>query len=297
MQDKIVSFFITNNSIKRCIDDNQPNGQDTYNSDDLMQYSNGLSDTLNQIEYLFLKIDRDFELSMHDYIINLFDSYQDKLMDSSNDYFKIQNMYGEIFSNNDETYTEEVNTNFFGYSIANKIDILKHAKTINELLNGIKSFIINNEKIYQSLPLISSKEIDNKEEVKLYNSDADLGKTIFDSFPGYLNVGETSILNIDNNHVLIMVRDVGHALIIEVERDNDKCYIKYFIPKVCNYLMVNQLPGVKLTKNDSIYARGHFTVNTQSVLYSLYNLIQNVPTDNDMYKLGGKFYQVTSLNR
>ena len=296
MQDKIVRYYMADTFIKNCIYTNQLNEQDAYDLG-LIKYSNKLSDFLSQIEYLFLKMDTDFELNIHDYVINLFNYYQDRLIDSSNNYFMMQKFYNEVFAKIDESFINEVNSNFFGYSTVNKLDILKKSKSIDELLQAIQRYICSDEKIFKELPKIASEKLENNEKINLYNNNSDLGKMIFENFPKNFNIGETSILNIDNNHVLIMVRDVGHALTIEIKRDNDKCYVNYFIPKICNYLMINQLPGINLVNQNSPFARGNFTVNTPSILYSLYNLIQNVPTDDDMFKLGGKFYQSTSLSR
>ena len=297
MQDKIVSYLMADNFIKKNIVSSIPDETNFYDEHALMKYGDQLSDILNQIQYLFLKIDKDFNLGLHDYIINLFNKYQDKVITASNDYEKMEQVYKEIFANDRESFTEQVNSEFYGYSTQNKLDTLKKAESIDELLHAIHRYIITNEKVYKSLPIIASRELENGEAINLYNNDLVLGKQIFNNFPLKLNIGETSILNINDNHVLMMIRDVGHALTIDINKDDKYYHINYFIPKICNYLMVNQLPGVDLVKQSSKYARGNYTVTESTLLFNIYNLIQNVPTDDDMYKIGGKLYQETSFKR
>ena len=41
-----------------------------------------------------------------------------------------------------------------------------------------------------------------------------------------------------------MARDLGHALTIEIEIENTKAHVSYFILKVCNIDMINNLKRI-----------------------------------------------------
>lgn len=83
---------------------------------------------------------------------------------------------------------------------------------------------------------------------------------------------------------------VRHALFIEIDIEGDKCMVKYFIPKVCNYVMVNELNGITPVKNGDDYAVGQFEVYTENLASEIVNLILNVPTDEHMFIEGGIKY-------
>lgn len=87
-----------------------------------------------------------------------------------------------------------------------------------------------------------------------------------------------------------MVRDRGHALSIEVDIENDKCMVRYHIPKICNTKMVNELKGVKEVDNQSSYTIGMFETKKELIGLEIYDLISNVPMDIDMHKEGGLLY-------
>lgn len=104
-------------------------------------------------------------------------------------------------------------------------------------------------------------------------------------------------MSISDDRVIMMVRDIGHALSIEIEKENDKYYIRYFIPKVCNIDMVNSLKGVKKVKKGDNYTVGIFETSLEKLPFDLVDFISKVPTDIDMYKEGGIFYNSEVVQR
>ena len=88
-----------------------------------------------------------------------------------------------------------------------------------------------------------------------------------------------------------MCRDKGHALSIEVDIEGDKSMIRYFIPKVCNPVLVNELKGVNQVKQDAQFANGRFEVATEDLPMELFDFIAKVPADKEMFVFGGWHYQ------
>lgn len=63
----------------------------------------------------------------------------------------------------------------------------------------------------------------------------------------------------------MMLRDFGHATTLDINIENDEAWIEYFIPKVCNYLMVNELPGVRKVDKSSNWAKGTLRVKVSEL--------------------------------
>ncbi|MDD4608472.1 MAG: hypothetical protein PHD10_05035, partial [Bacilli bacterium] len=116
----------------------------------------------------------------------------------------------------------------------------------------------------------------------------DTAYEIFKNFP--IQDIRADILSL-SDRILIMARDLGHALMIEITFKEEKAIVNYFIPKVCNYLMVNELKGVNQVKSDSKFAKGSFEIEKELLKETLFDFIVNVPKDEDMFKEGGSCYR------
>jgi len=178
-----------------------------------------------------------------------------------------------------EELVNEVGENCVGYKIFRGVDLSK-AKSLNEILHVVHQTIVNNEKNLSNLPKIDEKTNDNGASITLYGNLNELSSIIFNQFPQELSCGITDIVSL-NNSVIMMVRDRGHALSIEIEKENDKYYVKYFIPKINNIDMVNELKGVRKVNEDSKFTTGIFETSIEALSYNLTNFISKVPTDFD----------------
>lgn len=86
---------------------------------------------------------------------------------------------------------------------------------------------------------------------------------------------------ISERKLLMMVRDRGHALSIEITLNGQNARLEYFIPKVCNVDMVNNLPGINRVNEDSIGATGVVETPVEELPNVLFNFISKVPMDGD----------------
>ena len=60
-----------------------------------------------------------------------------------------------------------------------------------------------------------------------------LNEEVFNSIPFALSSDYVEIMSISDDMAILMIRDVGHALSIEIEKENDRLFVRYFIPKIC----------------------------------------------------------------
>ena len=185
-----------------------------------------------------------------------------------------------FFSNMNEKLVNEVGENCVGYKIFRGVDLSK-GKSLNEILHIVHQTVINNEKNLNSLPKLQEKVNNDGETITLYGSMNEVASIIFNNFPKELSCGITEIVSLSNNNVVIMVRDRGHALSIEIEKENDKYYVKYFIPKINNVDMVNNLKGVRKVTDESKFTTGIFETNLENLPFNLVDFISKVPTDFD----------------
>lgn len=192
----------------------------------------------------------------------------------------------------------KVKNSFAGYTLFNPIgEVLIDAKRMNELLHVFHSYMLNNEFFYQNLPVLGRFKNNIGEDITIHGkNNNELAKSLFSNFPKELDAGITDIVSLDNK-IIMMIRDLGHALTIEIDIENDKCIVRYFVPKICNPLKAKELKGVREIKENEKATSGMFECNKKELLYELYKFISMVPTDNDMFTYGGWFAEKNNVSK
>ena len=175
----------------------------------------------------------------------------------------------------------KLRTEYFGYYLFRNYNIINEANTINEILHVCHHMIVNNENIYQYMPKINQKENYDDCSINLYGKLNNISERIYNAFSKELECGDTDIISLDNK-ILIMIRDRGHALMIEMTLYEDEVMVNYYIPKICNLDMVNQLRGVDKVNKESQYAIGKFVEKYEKIEEEIIKFISMVPTDSDI---------------
>lgn len=215
-----------------------------------------------------------------------FNEYESKILNCNYDYDRLYAVYEKNILNMTPHLEDILQENFYGASInRNERLVFSKCNTINDILHALHFYVVNNEQYYRGMPVINSKKNSNGYNIVLYGKENELADGLFDNFPDTMDVGSTDILSFDNR-MMIMVRDKGHALSLDITKEDDKYRVSYFIPKVCNVEKVNQLRGVtKLnpeTSNSFNSTKGEFVVNRGSFSSEIIDFIDCVPTDSDM---------------
>lgn len=194
---------------------------------------------------------------------------------------KLRNFYKNCISNMEPTFVNEVKANCVGYSLFGTLP-LNRTNSINEVLHLIHSFVLNSESILQSIPVLEQKVNSDDYPIVLRGVSTDVFKQLFEQFPTNLNVGWTDMVSLNEKKLLMMVRDRGHALTIEVTLNDNIARIEYFIPKLCNIDMINALPGVNKVNQNSVGATGVIETDINYLSQTLFTFISKVPMDSDM---------------
>lgn len=284
------NFFRNNIILKNIISAIMPDTTMQYNERALIKYKDLVYDYLEKIEITLLKTCDSFGLIQAKKIIEKkFQNYLSIIDNCPYKYEEYVNIYTKIFSNMNLDLINMVNTSFKGYIINNEPfdQVLTNATSINEIIHVFHSYVINNENILQTTPLI-----DNTNDTLLYGNSTDIARKLYEAISTSLNDGsEKTIFSLNDNHILLMLRDYGHATTIDIEIENDKAYINYFIPKVCNYLMVNNLPGITKVNDKSLWAKGTMSIDVSKLPLFITSFIKMIPTDNEMFIEGGLCYE------
>lgn len=259
---KIENFFKIDLIIKNLINNTFPNNADRNNPSEIISYVQKLNETIDRIELLFLRIVRSFEFgsNIEEYIENTFKKYQQQVLECGYNYYRLEQTFIKIFTSMSPELVKKVNEEIIGYSCFIDLeDILSQSTSINEILHVFHTYVVNNENILQS----SMMQLE-KGRTRLYGEKTPIATSIFDGLDNFMADSEKTILSISDNHIIIMLRDFGHATTLDINIDKENAWIDYFIPKVCNYLMVNSLPGIRKIEEGTYFptAKGMIVVKT-----------------------------------
>lgn len=291
MQDslkKLEMFFDYDLQIKNLMLKMAMKEEDTYNQDSLIEYEDRFLKALEEIDYYLYRIASTYHPTSLSSLSSLINSIKEDFAKYSLRPSDLKQVYQSKISNMRTQFVHSVNEGFCGYYLYNGHGVLEPT-SINELLHLLHAAVVNNENIYQSMPEIDLKNPETPVHLYGYATPIalELAKNLITCS---LLSDQIDIVNLQDR-TLIMARDLGHALMVEIRYVNNKAMVNYFIPKVCNYLMINELPGITKITPESTYAKGQFEVDIPLMPQQLTKLLSKVPTDYDMSKYGGPCYE------
>lgn len=204
-------------------------------------------------------------------------------IESSTNISKLKLFYKNYVSDMKPEFIDCVKRECHGYLLYRTDESLKMADTINEILHYMHSSIINNDKLLNEIPVSFVKTNDYDYPISMRgNVENPYFIKMFSDFPTEMFCGITDMVSISKNKLIMMVRDLGHALSTEITILGDKARIEYFIPKICNLAMVNNLPGINKVKTSSVGATGVIEVDIENLSNALFDFLSKVPTDLDI---------------
>ena len=222
--ESLKKFFESDMQLKQTLLELAPTEKDDFNEESRMQYTDKLYKELRDIEREFLSMINSLGLSPSsaDAITKHFDKAREAFLVSRYEPGVIQKLYKTQFSDMSLQLIETVKNRCIGYTgRANLSQLIKSSCSINELLHVMHSYIINNENILQAMPMISINKKEGYYPIRLYGEENEISRKIFDEFPLDESVGWTDIISMQNK-ILMMIRDKGHALTIDMDISKDE---------------------------------------------------------------------------
>lgn len=280
------AFFIEDMKIKEGIIKLAPTELDDYDESSRIEYTDKLYKELKYLEETFIKIIKSLELGDNaiDVIREHFNKSRELFLKGHYEKGEIEKLYRDVFSNMDFKLVELVKENCVGYFLTKEGlgELINKSKSINELLHVVHSYICNSDDLLKSMPILASKDNEEEYPITLYGEQSETAKKIFEEFPISLMCGSAEIVSMENM-ILIMVRDRGHALSINIDISNkDNILVKYFIPKLCDRGMIEKLPGINKSGITNNGATGMFSTTQKDLSHKLFNFIGRVPMDGGM---------------
>ena len=250
----------------------------------IIKYLDKLFLEVKYIFTLFRNVANDF--LPHEDLLNKLNTLErnllNQLMNCGTDLNKIKKVYQMLISNMSKEFISSVKEECVGYTLGNVSKSIASASTINELLHFFHSYIINNEGILRNMPVLNNKKNMYDYPIVSRGIQSNLLSLIYDNFVLELDCGYTDIIGINDDHVIMMIRDFAHALTMEITTNEQNIVrIEYFIPKICNAEKVNQLLGVHKVSLDSsprMATNGVLEVSIDKLI-ALNDFISKVPTD------------------
>lgn len=290
---KLQHFFSVDTKIKKEIYDIAPQSLNGYiDETSISEYTDKLNDSLIYILSELKCVALDVfgkESSIFNKVCYLEQDIKTNFYSCGFDIEKLKSFYQKYISNMEPSFIDDVKRSYIGYYFGGGgVSPLKKASTINEILHLMHSRIINNEGLLQSIPLLNEKDNQHNNTISLRGIRNPMFEQLFMMFPTDLDCGITDMVIINEKTLIMMVRDRGHALSIEVTLNKDNARIEYFIPKICNVEMVNKIPGVNKVNDDSIGTTGTIEVEVKDLPTTLFNFISMVPTDMDIVHNNGR---------
>ena len=280
---KLQHFFVADMKLKKELYLDAPNNW--VGEDSLIEYTDKLYESLLYIFGELKCISNDIfgsKSMTYKKVCNLEKTIKKEFNRCGFDNIKLKEFYKKYLSSMSIEFVNSVKDSCVGYYINRSEEIVESANSVNEILHFIHSYVVNNENILEKIPLINEKDNNYGYELSLRGSNSEYFEGLFNMFPTDLDCGTTDMVIINERKLIMMVRDRGHALTLEITLGNDKARVEYFIPKLCNIDMINALEGINKVNSNSVGATGVFETSLDQLPIKLFEFISKVPMDIDM---------------
>lgn len=282
---KFKDFFTSDMKIKETLIKLAPAEMDDYSEESRIEYTDRLYKELKSLELEFIEMTQNFgdNQEIVQTIKAHFDKAKEAFLIGKYEPGVIQELYRKQFTNMSSKLIEDVKGEFWGHRLydGDLEKCIKESESINELLHVFHSYLTNNNKMMQELPVIATKQNSIEEPITLYGEETELSKKLFEEFPLELDCDMTDIVSMQGK-ILMMVRGRGHALTIDIDTSQkDDILVKYFVPKLCNRDMIEALPGINIRGISENGATGLFQTSSEEMSKKIFDFINKVPTDLD----------------
>lgn len=276
-------------------------------SDKLLEELKYIKRELNQIlpsldskQISYDKYDLNEKYSFADVVNQMNKSISDletKCIDCGLNIDKLTKFYKNNISNLSGDVVRSVDANIFGYGLYNdkaSIDVLQKASSLNEILHILHTRISRDNFLYETLPVVKKTEhffsdtgtrdaqFVSSQNCVVYGKNTKLSNDLAVTFQALGKAGDIQIVSINEDESIIMTRDVGHSLTLNIQRqDNGKFFVDCYFPKLINEEMERRvLPNIHYDPNKQ-YAVGSFAVEESLAPIIIAMKIDNLPNDSN----------------
>ena len=282
---RVQHFFEVDSKIKReMYNMDPPVDLEKLDNSVVHSYADDLNDFLNYAfsELKCIAVDIcGYKSTAFDRVYNLELIIKNNFNSCNFDVNSLKSFYNTFISNMSIDFIDSVKNDCIGNSSKRELSSIKKAFSINEILHFFHSYILNNENVLQSIPVLKYKRSDNNYSIKLRGVRVPVFEQLFNSFPTNLDCGWVEMASINNNKFLMMVDNSDSILTFEISLYNDIATINYVVPKISNIEIIDSLPGVEKYGSDSSAVSGIFKVGVVDLNYELLEFVSKLSDNLD----------------
>lgn len=289
--EKVKKFLDLDMRVKKMIESLNPN-ESCFQEEGCIDYSNNLMNELKYFKECFMMFGSFLSMTKDsiDIMASKIDEITERFIETKLDYDNLKRFYINNILKMNEEPLKAIEEGYIGYTVFKSgYSALEKCKTINDMLHVCHHMLFNNEKLYDLMPVIEEKEITGG-VAKLLGEENKDAKDIYDNIQDIYSY-EIDIFSI-NESIIIMARDLGHALTVNIDKENDNYRVSYFLPKICNPKKANELPGIKKVPLDSkptTTTTGEYVIKDGNLGERISTFLKSVPTDHDIIRSGPSF--------
>ena len=197
---RLKHFFEVDTRIKKEMNNMAPSMIKYYDEASINKYTDDLNDSLvyifNELRCIVLDL-----IGGDPYVLEkityLESNIKKEFYSCGFDINKLKLFYQKYVSNMEKDFVDSVKNECVGYKIGGRLTSVEKATSINEMLHFLHSYIVNNDYILMSIPLLDEKNNEYDYPIRLRGMDSDIFRNLFDSFPADLDVGDTDMVAIN----------------------------------------------------------------------------------------------------
>lgn len=275
---KLKIFLDYDNRVKELMLRTIPKREELTNDRAIIEYEDELDKSLEEIEYYLYYMTNSFYQAYLSVLERFLKKVRHNFQMASMKTEETRKSYLEDVIQMRPEFLESLGKGFKGYSVLYGEGVLEPV-SINEYLHLLHCYVLNNSDLYRSMPEL---DFASNRDTHLLGENDKLARSIAENLEkASIISGRIDIIGL-NDRILIMARNFGHALTLNITYENGYAFADYFIPKVCNLDMVNALPGIHTVKDGEVFARGSFRTLKEEMPKALKEFIEKVPTDMDI---------------
>lgn len=221
------------------------------------------------------------------------DQIRNQYLEKNNNSFQVEEFeenFNQAVRLMNQDFVWQVNSQIAGYlnrREENFAQILNQANSLNEILNLMHSYLIQNEDIILSQK--AWRYFENKEDMGLiaaYGQKTSLADNLFQLLRGKIQDQAITIYCF-NDTIYLLLRDYGHSTSMVINTsEKDKVKINYKVFKTLRLEKIKALRGFEHLDPNGQAATGQFWINADAnIAFEINEFIAAIPMDEDFVKV------------
>lgn len=284
---KFVDFMKNDLAVKKIMAELAPSEEIDHDADAAVQYEDDLAEGVDDAKWhLGAMIDDFFPDGAP--LKKRLEGIQRDVAATGCDANKMRQVYQNDIAAMDPEFVKQVTQNVAGFMTHAKESashLAGQAHSMNEILHLVHSYASRSEKILADLPILKQDAARHNQLCGDEQAQNEVAAQVYDNLNAQDSQLQFTTVVALKNRTLAMIRDYGHATMLDVTKAKDGYEVNYHLARPKNVRMTNQLPGVHKVTEPFKATSGQFFIETQDdgeAVEALTKFIFSIPTDADI---------------